>query len=88
MTWRPFRARRPGGRFPGLKPWAKSCSPSGAINYPKSCSSSCHSVHIKRGRYKLPTLCHPVLAEQLPKYISHAFGSLDKPWKPGYLRSA
>jgi Telomere resolvase len=25
---------------------------------------------------------------QLPKYISHAFGSLDKPWKPGYLRSA
>ena len=30
----------------------------------------------------------PVLAEQLPKYISHAFGSLDKPWKPGYLRSA
>ena len=21
-------------------------------------------------------------------YISHAFGSLDKPWKPGYLRSA
>ena len=25
---------------------------------------------------------------QLPKYISAAFGSLDKPWKPGYLRSA
>jgi hypothetical protein len=25
---------------------------------------------------------------QLPKYISHAFGSLDQPWKPGYLRSA
>jgi hypothetical protein len=25
---------------------------------------------------------------QFPKYISHAFGSLDKPWKPGYLRSA
>src|SRR5262249_39712695 len=24
---------------------------------------------------------------QLPKYISAAFGSLDKPWKPGYLRS-
>jgi hypothetical protein len=24
MTWRPFRARRPGGRFPGLKPWAKN----------------------------------------------------------------
>jgi hypothetical protein len=23
MIWRPFRARRPGGRFPGLKPWAK-----------------------------------------------------------------
>jgi hypothetical protein len=22
---------------------------------------------------------------QLPKYISHAFGSLDQPWKPGYL---
>ena len=25
---------------------------------------------------------------QLPKYVSAAFGSLDKPWKPGYLRSA
>jgi len=25
---------------------------------------------------------------QLPKYISSAFGSLDRPWKPGYLRSA
>ena len=25
---------------------------------------------------------------QLPKYISADFGSLDKPWKPGYLRSA
>jgi hypothetical protein len=24
----------------------------------------------------------------LPKYISHAFGSLDQAWKPGYLRSA
>jgi hypothetical protein len=23
MTWRPFRARRPGGRFPRLKPWAE-----------------------------------------------------------------
>ena len=23
MIWRPFRARRPGGRFPGLKPWAE-----------------------------------------------------------------
>ena len=50
--------------------------------------SQYRTEHIKRGRYKLPTLCHPVLAEQLPKYISHAFGSLDKPWKPGYLRSA
>jgi hypothetical protein len=27
MTWRPFRARRPGGRFPGLKPWAKILCP-------------------------------------------------------------
>jgi hypothetical protein len=44
MIWRPFRARPPGGRFPGLKPWAKSCSPSGAINYPKSCLSSRHSA--------------------------------------------
>ena len=44
MTWRPFRARRPGGRFPGLKPWAKFFSPSGAINYPKSCLSSRHST--------------------------------------------
>jgi hypothetical protein len=25
---------------------------------------------------------------QLPKYVSTAFGSLDQPWKPGYLRSA
>jgi Telomere resolvase ResT/TelK catalytic domain len=25
---------------------------------------------------------------QLPKYVSAAFGSLDKPWKPGHLRSA
>jgi hypothetical protein len=24
---RPFRARRPGGRFPGLKPWAKILQP-------------------------------------------------------------
>ena len=30
LIWRPFRARRPGGRFPGLKPWAESCSRSGA----------------------------------------------------------
>src|SRR5580693_8173335 len=44
MSWRPFRARRPGGRFPGLKPWANFCSPSGAINYPKSCLSSRHST--------------------------------------------
>ena len=44
MIWRPFRARRSGGRFPGLKPWAKICSPSGAINYPKSCLSSRHSA--------------------------------------------
>jgi hypothetical protein len=28
--WRSFRARRSGGRFPGLKPWAESCSPFGA----------------------------------------------------------
>ncbi len=29
--WRPFRARRSlGERFPGLKPWAEFCSPSGA----------------------------------------------------------
>jgi hypothetical protein len=44
MIWRPFRARRPGGRFPGLKPWAKFFSPSGAINYPQSCLSSRHST--------------------------------------------
>jgi hypothetical protein len=25
---------------------------------------------------------------QLPKYISHALGSLYQPWKPGYRRSA
>ena len=24
----------------------------------------------------------------MPKYVSHAFGSPDQPWKPGYLRSA
>jgi hypothetical protein len=28
--WRPFRARRAGVRFPGLKPWAESCCPFGA----------------------------------------------------------
>jgi hypothetical protein len=28
--WRPFRARRSGRRFPGLKPSAESCSPFGA----------------------------------------------------------
>jgi hypothetical protein len=28
--WRPFRARRCLGRFPGLKPRAESCSPFGA----------------------------------------------------------
>jgi hypothetical protein len=44
MTWHPFRVRRPGGRFPGLKPWAKILSPSGAINYPKSCLTSRHST--------------------------------------------
>jgi hypothetical protein len=25
---------------------------------------------------------------QLPKYVSHALGSLYQPWKRGYLRSA
>src|ERR1700733_9283080 len=30
LTWRPFRARHAGGRFPGLKPWAKPYSPFGA----------------------------------------------------------
>src|SRR5580693_1815687 len=24
MIWRPFRARRPGGRFPGFQPWETS----------------------------------------------------------------
>jgi hypothetical protein len=25
-------------------------------------------------------------ASLLPKYVSYAFGSLDKPWKPGHLQ--
>jgi hypothetical protein len=29
-----------------------------------------------------------ITGPQLPKYISHAFRSLDRPWKPGYRRSA
>jgi telomere resolvase len=28
------------------------------------------------------------ICPQLPKYVSAAFGSMDKPWKPGHLRSA
>jgi hypothetical protein len=35
-----------------------------------------------------PDAVNTTTGPQLPKYISHAFGSLDKPWKPGYLRSA
>jgi hypothetical protein len=31
-VWRPFRARRLGGRLPGLKPWAELSSPCGAQN--------------------------------------------------------
>ena len=30
----PFQGASPGWRFPGLKPWAESCGPSGAINRP------------------------------------------------------
>src|SRR5262245_15313182 len=35
-----------------------------------------------------PDAVNTTTGPQLPKYISHAFGSLDQPWKPGYLRSA
>ena len=35
-----------------------------------------------------PNAVNTTTGPQLPKYISHAFDSLDKPWKPGYLRSA
>jgi len=35
-----------------------------------------------------PDAVNTTTGPQLPKYISAAFGSLDKPWKPGYLRSA
>ena len=59
MTWRPFRARRPVGRIPGLKPWAKFFSPSGPINYPKSCLSSRHSYPI--GANLLPFNAGPAL---------------------------
>src|SRR6516225_9441963 len=35
-----------------------------------------------------PDAVNTTTGPQLSKYISHAFGSLDKPWRPGYLRSA
>jgi len=35
-----------------------------------------------------PMLSTRPTSPQLPKYVSHAFGSLDKLWKPGHLRSA
>ena len=35
-----------------------------------------------------PDAVNTTTSPQLPKYVSHAFGSLDQPWKPGHLRSA
>ena len=35
-----------------------------------------------------PDALNTTTSPQLPKYVSHAFGSLDKLWKPGHLRSA
>src|SRR4029077_18633071 len=35
-----------------------------------------------------PNAVNTATGPQLPKYVSAAFGSLDQPWKPGYLRSA
>jgi hypothetical protein len=35
-----------------------------------------------------PDAVNTTTRPQLPKYISHALGSLYQPWKPGYLRSA
>ena len=35
-----------------------------------------------------PNAVNTTTGPQLPKYISHALGSLYQPWKPGYLRSA
>jgi Telomere resolvase len=36
-----------------------------------------------------PKAVNTTTGPQLPKYVSAAFGSLDRPWwKPGYLRSA
>jgi Telomere resolvase len=35
-----------------------------------------------------PAAVNTTTGPQLPKYVSAAFGSLDRPWKPGHLRSA
>jgi Telomere resolvase len=35
-----------------------------------------------------PAAVNTTTGPQLPKYVSAAFGSLERPWKPGYLRSA
>jgi hypothetical protein len=35
-----------------------------------------------------PDAVNTTTGPQLPKYVSHALGSLYQPWKPGYLRSA
>ena len=75
MTWRPFRARWPGGRFPGLKPWAKSCSPSGAINYPKSCLSSRHS----------PWVSHKVACLALK--VGETWNAIINPVERAFIRS-
>jgi DDE superfamily endonuclease/telomere resolvase len=35
-----------------------------------------------------PKAVNTTTGPQLPKYVSAAFGSLERPWKPGHLRSA
>jgi hypothetical protein len=35
-----------------------------------------------------PAAVNTTTGPQLPKYVSADFGSLERPWKPGYLRSA
>jgi hypothetical protein len=50
-----------------------------------------NSVNCRRWvkSFPSPEAVNTTTGPQLPKYVSAAFGSLDRPWwKPGYLRSA
>jgi telomere resolvase len=54
---------------------------------PKKIIRALHQLRVLK-TFASPDAVNTTTGPQLPKYISHAFGSLDKPWKPGYLRSA